>query len=277
MARAMNSNSALTFKPDALSLRIDACFPVNFTFWGSEWRLYWERPKGDMFAALDEFIDQGHPSHGDGDLEHRKTNLRLVLLGVAARNQALPHEAIRIVETKLKHVMPSANHKWRLLELFRAVARMCNVLGLELPECIRNPVQAWGSVMVWGLRPQSASYSKQELVKISRTECDSLKARVNPYSPSLEPELFYLLELAYGLTRWTPDIEAEESRLPNHLKKERGQLRRDVKNRLDEYRQSISTLATYWDRDSELVTVHPITKDSAQVTVARGRRIRARY
>jgi hypothetical protein len=271
------TNSALAFNPDSFRLRSGDCFPVNFTQNGVEHRLYWERPKGDKFAALDEFVDQGHPSHGDGDLEHRKTNLRLILLGVAARDQALPYEAIRIVETKLKHLMPSANHRWRLLELFRAVARMCNALDLDLPDCIVDPVKAWGNVMLWGLRPQSANFSKRDLVAITRAECASLKVGMNPYSPDSEPELFHLLESAYSLTRWTSDVENEESRLPNHLKKERGQLRRDIKNRLDEYRQGLSALASHINDSPELVTINPLTAESAQITGERGRRIRARY
>jgi hypothetical protein len=272
-------SSALAFNPSAYALRTDDCFPMNFTQHGQEYRVYWQRPKGDVFAALDGHITATFPTAGNSDLALRSTNLRLILLGVAARDQALPPEAIKLVESKLSHLMPQSNFRWRLLQLFRAVCRMAHAMDADIPEIIADGVRAWGNVMCWSLRPDitGAPDSKLGLVEMLRAECKTLKSGGNPFPKDSQPELFHLIEWAHKLSLWSDEWAQQESRLPNHVKRDRGQLRRDIKNSLIEYRQAVSTLATYFDRNPGLFMATPVTNETAAITANKGKRIHARY
>jgi hypothetical protein len=275
----MTQGSEIVFNPEAFAvMRTDPYFPISFVVDGKESRVWLDRPKGDIYAALDEYIDRAYPS--DNDFEYMKRSLRVRLICVAALDRAMPSEAIRIVEVELAHFMPSANLRWRLLELFRSVGRMADALQIDLPDVIRNDVQAWAKTALYCFDVgEEGPYSKREMTELIRPEVKALKQGQNPYSETLIPELFHLIEWAHRLTKWDAEREAQGSnKLPNYQKRRLGQLRRDIKNNLAAYRQALSTLATHLDRSPGLAMVRPgPVPGTARIVGDNNKHIRAIY
>lgn len=242
----------IEFNPDGLALAPGSRLDVT----DGDWRIWLDRPQGDMYAVLHQRIEHicrenHHLLKEESQLRQR--NFSFVAIGVAALDEAMPPEAIYIVQHRLKSFMPMAAMSWRLLELFRAVARMGRVSNLGLPEILCDPRRAWGKSILRSIPGRDAPTSKNQYVDSLRAENRTLKARCNPFDAVADPELHCLVAQAFQLTHWDESIGLAESKLPNHDRQSVARLRKDIKERLAAYRSSLTTLATYLDTESGVV------------------------
>jgi hypothetical protein len=239
------------FNPDELALAVGQ-INLSFTVNSRRLSIQLNRPEGDMYAVLVACVAKVCAESErliKTDALLRQYNFQLILLGVAARERAMPPEAVQLVELKLARWMPIIDNCWRLLELFRAVARFADSSRIELPEILRDDRQAWGASI---LREVDAiecdSSSKNAYVKLLRASVKALKSNQNPFNATDEPELCALIDCAFQLKYWDCDIGDAEAKLPNHKRATAGQLRRDISQKLNAYRVSLTTLASYIDK-----------------------------
>ncbi len=246
---------SIEFNPDELALvpgnRIDVTFSTD-----RDWRIWFDRPQGDMYAVLERHVERICKEDCqllEVERQLRYRNFQWILIGVAALDECMPSEAIYIVRHRLKSFMPIAAMCWRSLELFRAVARMGRTSSLGLPEKLSDPRRAWGNSVLRSISGLDGPSSKNQYIDSLRAENRALKARQNPFDAVADPELHCLIEHAFRLTYWDESVGLAEARRPNHERRDVARLRKNINERLADYRSSLATLATYLDGPSQLV------------------------
>jgi hypothetical protein len=226
------------------------------------------RPKGDVYAllaaAIDGIVDQLDPVY----------SLRLamlsafsnVILCVAARDRVMSPEDIRCVEVVHKEHMPIADASWRLLELYRSVARFADAGGVILPPILQDEKKAWCQSFLRNIYfSLDMSSSKASHIKTQRKYAKALKNRENPFTED-EPEDRALIDWAHKLTVWDNSMQDDLAQLPNHQRKQWYSLRRDIRDNLYKYRSSLTTLATYL-KECENLVLYATDKTGAHLVV----------
>jgi hypothetical protein len=230
--------------------------------------VFLERPKGDVYvllaAATDEIVNQWDPVY----------SIRLamlsavsnVILCIAARDRVMSPEDIRCVEVAHKEHMPIADASWRLLELYRSVARFADADGVELPPILRDEKKAWCQSFLRNIYScLDMSSSKASHIETQRKYAKALKNKANPFTED-EPEDRALIDWAHKLTAWDNSIQDDLAQLPSHQRKQWYSLRQDIRDNLNKYRSSLTTLATYL-KESENLVLYATDKTGAHLVV----------
>jgi hypothetical protein len=220
------------------------------------------RPGGDFYHSLAtealKICDRTELGEVH-QLNGTKNYLACIIL-VAAQDGAL--ENSREVIQHFRAYLPGGDHAWAQLRLFLAVKHFGDAFGMEIPEILRNPRMAWGYSMLRAITDwstgQDAPSSKRDYIRLLRANKAQLSRGQNPYTPA-EPEEFQLIEQALK-------APACDSRWENRVKKSR----KNLTEALRDYQQTMSALATSWERPGEFAVL--FLDDDSKIIGDRGRR-----
>jgi hypothetical protein len=214
------------------------------------------RPDGDLFALLGREMDSQISSSNltPSEKNVRRGNWQFILMGVAAREQLMPPEAITLMVQKLEQQgrMPFVHMVWRYLQLCRSVSLLVNETAteFELPENLKDFRTMWGETILRAIVSDSIFSSKTDYRTDLKASAKALKEERNPFPKEESPEHYLVIEAALMLVHWDDEIQATISRLPHKTRKTYYSLRRDVKHHLREYRLAIGALATHIQNSS---------------------------
>ena len=251
-------SSEISFNPDALTLQPgDLTIQLTIqltTIQKLKYDIYLARPEGDFLSHLIEEIERiPEPDGCQASTAHDKAEFANIVLGIAALEQTVSPEAIRLVNQALEYLMPRIHFFWRSLQLFKAVTRYANAHSVELPESMRDAKQAFGCSVLRAVTAPKYD-SKTPYRKVLTAAAKALKKKENPFGDAC-PEDREFVQYAFQFSHWDEEKRLDESHLPNSERQRLGALRKDIRDALSNYGRSMRTLSSYYKNTPNLVSV----------------------
>jgi hypothetical protein len=246
------------FNPNAMTLQISNRIPFTSRTGVQLWLI---RPDGDVFLLLTQSISRIIDARTDISQQQKDADVNTwvcLIMGVAARKQAMPPHAIEVIEAETRNLYsPQIDVLWRSLELFEAVARFAMASDIELPESIKDPKRAWSRSVLRFVDVKGECNTRRTIADINRQTTKLLKARKNPHGPEWAPEEHALIEQAFIFSYFDDSTRNEWAKLPNATRRALADKRRDVATALDRLTSSYKTFATFFEKGSiEVVKFH---------------------
>ena len=248
----MSNQTAIDrFNPDALRLQAGDQIIQLGIHKKQKYNIYLARPQGDFLSHLLDEVERIPETQPH--ITHDKKEIANIVLGIAALEQVISPEAIRVVEQELKYLMPRIDFFWRSLELFRATTRYANAHSIELPRSMQDARQAWGRSVLRSVGGKKHP-SKKSYRDVLSGSAKDLKQKQNPFGDDC-PEDREFVEYALRFQHWDKAIRDTEASLPNYDRRRLGALRKDVRDALSNYERSMSAYSSYLKTAQNLLSV----------------------
>ena len=266
-------SSEISFNPDALTLQPGDLTIQLTTIQKLKYDIYLARPEGDFLSHLRDEIERiPEPKQSKARTAHDKNEMALVVLGVAALEQVVSPEKIRIINHELDYLMPLVHFHWRSLVLFKAVTRYAGTYNIQLPESMKDARQAWGRSVLRAVNVQKYE-TKTPYRNVLTEAAKAIRQKRNPFGDA-EPEDRDFLQYAFQFAHWDKAIGEKESWLPTNAKRQkRGSLRKDVRESIADYARSMTTLGSHYKNYPNLVAVQYDSENRARIVGQKGKYI----
>lgn len=175
-----------------------------------------------------------------------------VLLGMAARDRALSRSDIQRIERDYAAYMPFSDVLWRELDLFRAVCRLTDALGVRRPELLQDERRTWGRLFLRRYTDSVRTNARSSVLLPDHLKEVSLSKRQNPsaLARTLDENLNETLIVDYALH--LADWDDSDIKLSHSASRDRARLRKDIRQKIENYETALNSLEIYSDSLSNL-------------------------
>lgn len=234
---SFNSRADISARsPSALSSNSESKDPWNTLKIGLDGYFY-----EALFSSILAISDLVQKDEIDNNRERSKTFVIRVLLGMAARDRALSRSETQRIERDYAAHMPFSDVLWRELELFRSVFRLTDALGVRRPEFLQDERRTWGQLFLRKFARSIRTNAKVSMLLPSHFADQSLikdKDLVGLEKGATKDSIVnYALRLA--------DWDDSDIKLSHSASRDRSRLRKDIRQKLENYKISLKALEMY--------------------------------
>jgi hypothetical protein len=231
------------FNPDRLMLETG---DLSITVRGIDRKINLIRPNADFLwllrKSIDDALDSANPKeHPETAKIVQRSFYSICILLIAARERMLHDEDARWTEEFFEAWKPLTDSWLAAFRLFKEVATLAAALKANTPETLRNERKAWSQSILRVVEDETfnpENFSSTSYSKKLRKACKEISAAEGKPFEDDEPEM-------RDLIKWAKNLSVHDENDPNHLKS----LRKQVRQALDRYRQSLLAEANFKRKD----------------------------
>lgn len=164
-----------------------------------------------------------------------------ILIGMAARDRAFSRSGIQRIERDYAVYMPFSDVLWRELELFRAVCRLTDALGVRRPEFLQDERRTWGQLFLRKFSRSIRTNTQTSILLPAHLKNKSLRKVQKSSAPLTRSDENIIIDYALHLADW----DDSDVKLSHLASRDRAHLRKDIRQKLENYETALKVLKTY--------------------------------